>query len=95
VVNRLMDYLYTCGMPFIMLTSEGIKINKSRIVEGLMIAAIAGVVSAYITVQKLDIKLQTLEWRLCSVEKVIEQVNNHESRIGIVEDRQHIVGKIK
>lgn len=51
------------GLPFLLMTvdSKSIKLNWTRIVEGLLIAGVAAFASAYITVGKLELKLNYLE----------------------------------
>lgn len=86
-LTRLLQY-----MPFMMLTTDGIKPNKNRIVEALITAAIVGMVVSFITVREMKAsfttEFQNIYYRLGCVEKLSETVMRHENRIGIVEDRQ-------
>lgn len=51
-------------MPFIALSTGKTHLNFSRIAEAIIIAVIAGGLSAYITVQKLEYKLSYLEQKV-------------------------------
>lgn len=66
--QRLLEYI-----PFITMTMGGKNphLNFSRIVEAVIIAIVAGGLSAYITVQKIDLKLSYLEQK---VDKIYSDV---------------------
>lgn len=76
-------------LPFICLTAQGVTLDKNRILEGLIIGSMAGLMGAFITVQRMDVKLEAIQWRLGNIEKIGETVNRHETRLSIVEERQH------
>ena len=54
MIDRIMEYI-----PFLAMTQPGgrLRLNFSRIVEAVIIAIVAGGLSAYITVQKIELKL--------------------------------------
>lgn len=58
MIDRIMEYI-----PFLAVTSGGRvpHLNFSRIIEAVIIAIVAGALSAYITVQKIEIKLDYIE----------------------------------
>lgn len=76
-------------LPFVCLTAQGVKLDKARIFEGLIIGAMAGLMGAFITVQRMDVQLKTIEWRLNKIEQISETIIRHETRLSIVEERQH------
>ena len=61
MIDRFIDYI-----PFLAMTRpEGRpQLNFSRIVEAVIIAIVAGGLSAYITVQKIELKLTYLEQKV-------------------------------
>ena len=54
MIDRFIEYI-----PFLAMTQTGGRphLNFSRIVEAVIIAIVAGGLSAYITVQKIELKL--------------------------------------
>ena len=61
MIDRFIDYI-----PFLAMTQPGgrLRLNVSRIVEAVIIAIVAGGLSAYITVQKIELKLTYLEQKV-------------------------------
>ena len=61
MIDRFIDYI-----PFVAMTQRGgsAHLNFSRIVEAVIIAIVAGGLSAYITVQKIELKLTYLEQKV-------------------------------
>ena len=61
MIDRFIDYI-----PFLAMTRPegGPQLNFSRIVEAVIIAIVAGGLSAYITVQKIELKLTYLEQKV-------------------------------
>lgn len=61
MIDRLIDYI-----PFLAMTHTGGRpqLNFSRIIEAVLIAIVAGGLSAYITVQKIELKLVYLEQKV-------------------------------
>ena len=59
MIDRLLEYV-----PFVVLSTGKPHLNFSKIAEALIIAIVAGGLSAYITVQKLDLRLQYLEGKV-------------------------------
>ena len=61
MIDRIMEYI-----PFLAMTQPGgrLRLNFSRIVEAVIIAIVAGGLSAYITVQKIELKLTYLEQKV-------------------------------
>jgi len=61
MIDRFIDYI-----PFLAMTQprERPHLNFSRIVEAVIIAIVAGGLSAYITVQKIELKLTYLEQKV-------------------------------
>lgn len=59
-MQRFLEY-----MPFLMtIGGKNPHLNFSRIVEAVIIAIVAGGLSAYITVQKIELKLSYLEQKV-------------------------------
>ena len=61
MIDRFMEYI-----PFLAMTQTGGRphLNFSRIIEAVIIAIVAGGLSAYITVQKIELKLTYLEQKV-------------------------------
>ena len=61
MMDRIIEYI-----PFLAMTQTGGRpqLNFSRIVEAVIIAIVAGGLSAYITVQKIELKLTYLEQKV-------------------------------
>lgn len=68
MIDKVIDYI-----PFLAVTSGGRvpHLNFSRIVEAVIIAIVAGGLSAYITVQKIEIQLNYIEKK---VDKIYSDV---------------------
>lgn len=66
MIERIIDYI-----PFMAMTTGRTHLNVSRIVEAVIIAIIAGGLSAYITVQKIETKLAYIEQK---VDKIYSDV---------------------
>ena len=68
MIDRILDYI-----PFLAMTQtgKGPHLNFSRIIEAVVIAIIAGTLSAYITVQKIELKLSYIEQK---VDKIYSDV---------------------
>ena len=62
--NRFLDY-----MPFIALVNGKITINGTRILEALIISIVGGALAAYITVAKLEVRMQNIEKKLERIER--------------------------
>jgi len=59
MIDRILEYI-----PFFAMTTGRPHLNFSRIVEAVIIAIVAGGLSAYITVQKIELKLTYLEQKV-------------------------------
>lgn len=60
------------SLPFFLLTTEGhIKINKSRIIEAVIIAILGGLVAGYVSVKQLEVKMDILQKK---VDKIYEDI---------------------
>lgn len=57
--DRIID-----SVPFLAMSTGKAHLNVGRIIEAVLIAVIAGGLSAYITVQKIELKLQYLEQKV-------------------------------
>lgn len=59
-----------------------IKLNTQRIIEGVIIAAIAGAVSGYVSVAKLEVKVDGLKSEVKAVEqRMCDENKRQETRI--------------
>lgn len=62
------------GIPFLMTINNELKINKARIFEALIIAVLTAGITSYVTLEKMQIKYDTLVTRVERVEKVVDRV---------------------
>jgi len=61
-------------LPFLLLvksSNESIKLNFARILEAVIMAVIVGLLTSYITVRELTIKVDALDYRLNRIENFI------------------------
>ena len=58
-------------IPFILVTENGIKLNKVRVVEAILIAVITASVTTYITTERLRVQVEDLKHRIERLENVI------------------------
>ena len=70
--------LHILGMfPFLLSTgNNGIKLNGARILEGILIAAIAGLFSGYISVQRLEVKIDAVEKQMIELTTHVNILDN-------------------
>lgn len=62
-------------VPFITLTADGKpQLNSSRITEAVIIGAICSAMTAYITLQKMEVKFNNLEKDMQRVETKVNQI---------------------
>lgn len=77
------DKLFTLlsSVPFLMTTCEDgkpqLKANIPRIIEALVIAVVSGALSGYISLQKIEVKVDLL---LKQVDKVETRLDDHISK---------------
>ena len=56
------------GLPFFLLSTDGhVKINKSRIIEAVIIAVIGGLVAGYVSVKQLEVKMDILQKKVDTI----------------------------
>jgi len=64
-------------LPFMITTSDGIvKLNGARIMEGVTIAIIAGLLSGYVAVKELSVKMISVESLVTSLQYKVDQLDN-------------------
>lgn len=61
---KMLDYV-----PFLCIVNGKVNINTARIVEALIIAVVGGAFAAYITVAKLEVRIQNMEKKLERMER--------------------------
>jgi hypothetical protein len=61
-------------IPFMTLVNGKPELNTSRITEAVIIAAICSAMTAYITLQKMEIKFDNLEKDNHRIEKKVNQI---------------------
>jgi len=67
-------WLATTGIPFMLTTGNGNKmVNWTRIFEALLIAGITALVASYITVAKLEVKIDYAKEDRARIEKRVER----------------------
>jgi hypothetical protein len=71
-LKRIM-YEILGGIPFLLTTDAGMKINYARIIEAIIIAGIGGFLAAQLTVNELKIKMSYQEGQLTSMETKIAE----------------------
>ena len=55
-------------IPFLLMASDGkIKVNSGRIIEAVIIAVITALVSSYVMVQKMEVRLDYIERHVVDV----------------------------
>jgi len=64
------------GMPFMLATTEGLKVNYNRIIEAVIIAGIAGFLASQLTVSELKMKLAYQEGQISRVETRLSETCN-------------------
>lgn len=78
-LHRILDSLLFIT-PFILTINNGsgkklIKFNFQRIIEALIIAIIAGIFSAYITVREIKLKVEFIEKEITTVNKRVDKLD--------------------
>jgi len=64
-IKDIINHLPVSHLPFLMVNTDNkIKLNSNRIIEAIIIAVIAGLFSGYVSVQKMDIRLISLEHKV-------------------------------
>jgi len=64
-IKDIINHLPVNHLPFLMVNTDNkIKLNSNRIIEAIIIAIIAGLFSGYVSVQKMDIRLISLEHKV-------------------------------
>jgi len=80
-------------IPFVLLTTEGIKINKARVIETLFAAAIIAIITSFITIREMkiafDIEFKNIYKQMECIKEISDIMHRHETRLGIVEVRQN------
>lgn len=62
-------------VPFLAMTANGkTTLNVPRILEALIIGAVVGLMASYITVQKLEVKMEAMTTRISNLEKKTEKI---------------------
>lgn len=70
----LINLMTILPLPFLLIIKSGhesVKINFARIVEAVIMAVIVGLLTSYITVRELTIKVDALDYRLNRIENFI------------------------
>ena len=64
-IKDIINHLPVNHLHFLMVNTDNkIKLNSNRIIEAIIIAIIAGLFSGYVSVQKMDIRLISLEHKV-------------------------------
>jgi uncharacterized protein YqgV (UPF0045/DUF77 family) len=72
--RMLMEIFGTSGIPFMLMSANGgIKVNYARVMEAIIIAAVSGMMAAYVTVSELKIKLAYMEGQSTRLEEQVKQ----------------------
>ncbi len=70
----VVDIAMLLPLPFLLVTTikgEKIKMNWARIIEAVIMATIVGLLTSYITVRELTVKVDALNYRLNRIENYI------------------------
>ena len=62
------------SIPFLIMSEGNPQLNVTRIIEALIIAAVAGTLSAYVTMKEIDTKVLSLT---AMVEKIDSRICEH------------------
>jgi len=69
------------AVPFLIVSEHRIHLNAQRIIEGIIIAAVTGLLAGYVMVQKMDIRVgyieKNLEKTVQTQEKLTEALYKH------------------
>jgi len=64
-------------LPFVLMTADGtVKLNGARIMEGVIIAAIAGLLSGYVAVKELGVKIFSIESQVSALDTKINKLDD-------------------
>lgn len=55
-------------------TDSGAKVRWPRVLEAILIALIAGALSGYISVSKMEVKIEYLEKQVCKIEQRLDSM---------------------
>lgn len=70
LINQVIQYT-----PFLTMTTGGKPtLNFSRVIEALIIGAVVGLVASYMTVQRLEVKMDAMVDRIDTVEERTEKI---------------------
>lgn len=58
-------------MPFLLLVDGKVRVNTARIIEAIIIAAVVGLMTGYVAVGKMEIRLGSIEQK---VDKIMEDI---------------------
>ena len=67
-------------LPFMATVGGKAQLNTSRIIEGLIIAAVAGAVAGYISVKELRVEVQSLKNSVTKIERTQEKLSDKMDR---------------
>lgn len=77
-MDRLKE-LFDHSLPFMLAIGQSQKLSVQRIVEAIIIAAIAGGVSVYGVTQALEVKLNDVAARQISIAQKVDALNKEQS----------------
>lgn len=91
--NKLLEILGS--MPFFLITENQIRMNWARIIEGIVIAGVAAVLSAYMTVGELKLKFayletanQELKTQVCKIADKFDIIQNKVITIDVLQQER-------
>lgn len=65
-------------LPFILAIEGKSKINTTRIVEAIIIAAIGGLVAGFITTKELKVEVSNIK---CNIQQLSDKIGNLDNRL--------------
>jgi len=63
-------------LPFVLSTGNDIKMSPKRIMEGIIIAALAGGFSSYATLKITEARVEVIGERIIQIESQVQDTNN-------------------